>query len=321
MNATELKTHPSVLRLAEIQQELGSPKDLTFAKQLHLGFHGANWGKIRAGTYSGNFSKALVNIEVAIESYENQGVGELEEGIVVLRHVREALDATDIALAADDEHRLVILSGPRGSGKSRTLQLIHAKHGGFITSARPSWSKSYLNFLNRLAETEGMSLGESRSAGEAETQILKFMKATPRKVLCIGEFNYFSSDALGFIKTILNETDWVIVADTIPHHLNRMASDRSTAQESAQLLRRAVAIIKIPAVSTMTVAWLARALHPDLDVAPHLQELAIIANQLDRIDSVCQILADCDPADPTDLPKAIQRHKRLHSVNLNTAAA
>lgn len=315
MTSTELQNHPTVLRLVQLQAELGM-KDPEFAKTLHFKLHHANWGKIIAGTYRGDFTKALVNFEVCLDEYENQGLGELDEGIVVLKHVREALDATDIAIAAEDEHRLVIISGVRGSGKTRTLSLIHSKHDGFITGARPSWSKSYLNFLNRLAETKGMELGESRSAGEAESRLLNFMKANPRKTLCIGEFNYFSSDALGFVKTALNETDWAFVADTIPFHLNRMASDRSTAQESAQLLRRAVAIIKIPAVSTRTVESIRKAMFPTIDLDGYLKDITTAANQLDRIDSVCQILNDCDPDDPADVPKAIERHKRFHNANL-----
>ncbi len=316
MTATELKNHPTVLRLRQIQTEQGL-KDPEFAKLLHFKLHHANWGKIIAGTYVGDFSKALVNFEVSLDEYENQGLGELEDGIVVLKHVKEALDATEIGIAAEDEHRLTIVSGVRGAGKTRTLQLVHTKHGGFITGARPSWSKSYLNFLNGIACTPGMELGEFRGSRDAETHLLKFMKANPRKTLCIGEFNYFCSDGIGFMKTALNETDWAFTVDTIPFHLNRMASDRSTAQESAQLLRRTVAIIKIPPVSPRTVESIRKAMFPDLDLNGRLNEIATVANQFDRIDTVRQILEDADPSVPSDVANAIERHKRLHKVNLN----
>jgi hypothetical protein len=317
MTSTELKNHPTIIRLRQIQTDL-SLNDADFRRQLHFKLHHANWGKILAGTYQGDFRKALVNFEVCLDEYENQGLGELDDGIVVLKHVKEALDATEIAIAAEDEHRLVIVAGVRGAGKSRTLQLVHSKHGGYLTSARPSWSKSYLNFLNRLAETPGMVLGESRSAGEAESRLLTFMKNNPSQTLCIGEFNYFSSDALGFIKTAINETDWAFVTETIPYHLNRMASDRSTAQESAQLLRRVVAIIKIPPVSELTVESIRKAMFPGLKLEGFLSQIATAANQLDRIDSVCQILLDADPDDPADIAKSIERHKRFHNANLKS---
>ncbi|MEO5715041.1 MAG: ATP-binding protein [Luteolibacter sp.] len=313
MTATELRNHPTIIRLAALQKELDL-RDLEFSRTLRFRIHGANWGKILAGTYTGSFQKALVNLEICLDEYENQNFGEVEEGIVVLQHVRETLDAVAIARSNEDEHRLVILSGPRGAGKSRTLQLVHTKYPGYLVFARPSWAKSYNNFLNKLAN--GLGLDTSSSAGEAETKLIDFMQITPRKTLCIGEFNYFSPDALGFIKTVLNETNWTVVADTIPVHLARMASSRATMQEAAQLLRRAVAIIKIQPITPRTVECLRKALFPKLELNGSITELVQTANRCDRIDSVCQILGDCDPDNPADVPKAIERHKRLHNAQL-----
>lgn len=315
MTAEEFKTHPVVLRLVEIQKELGM-RDIEFAKHLGFDLHGSNWGKILAGTYDGRLEKCLLNFEVCLDEYEHEGLGELEKGVVVLKHVREAIDAVSIANVAEDEHRAVIISGVRGSGKSRTLDLIHAKNVGYKTSARPSWAKSYLNFLNNLAATKGMELGDSSSAGKAESLLINYMKSAPRQTLCIGEFNYFNSDAIGFIKTVLNETTWSIFAETIPFHLSRMAASASTSQESAQFLRRCVAIIRIPAVTIQTVESLRRRLYPDLDLAGSYELISTTANQFARIDSICQILADCEPGNLRDVPKAVARHKRYHSANL-----
>lgn len=313
MTATELRSHPTIVRLAQIQESL-QLNDNDLANQLRFKLHGANWGKILAGTYTGRFDRAVVNLGVALDDYEHGASGETEDGIVVLDHVRQALDAVDIARSTEDEHRLIVISGVRGSGKSRTLHLIHSKHTGHLTSARPSWSGAYLNFLNKLAA--GMGLPESRSAGSAESLIIDHMQACPAGVLCLDEFNYFSSNAVGFIKTIINETTWTVVVTTVPHHLNRMAADRSTAQESAQLLRRAVAIIHIPAVSTRVVDLIRRALFPGLDITGHTQSIATTANRLDRIDSIVQILTDIDPDAPSDVPKAIARHERFHRTSL-----
>ncbi len=312
MTSAQLKSHPTVLRLHEIQVSLGL-RDIDFANQLRLKIHGANWGKILKGTYTGRFDKALVNLQVALEDYEHGSLGETEDGIVVLDHVRQSLDAVAIALSNDDEHRLVVVSGVRGSGKSRTLQLIHAKHKGHFISARPSWAGGYLNFLNRFAE--GIGLAESRSAGAAEAVIIDSMSSTSG-VICIDEFNHFSPNAINFIKAILNETRWVVVVSTIPFHLNRMASDRQTAQESVQLLRRAVAIIHVPAVSVRTIEHIQRALFPEIDLNGNSPALASVANRLHRLDSVCQILGDTDPTDPSDLIKSIARHERFTKINL-----
>jgi hypothetical protein len=312
MTSQQLRSHPVVKRLHEIQQKL-ELKDIEFALQLRLRMHGSNWGKILAGTYTGRFDRALINLQVALDDYEHGASGETEDGIVVLDHVKQALDAVDIAIASEDEHRLVVIAGVRGSGKSRTLQLIHARHKGHLLSARPSWAGGYLNFLNRFAE--GIGLSESRSAGAAESIIIDTLRDSTG-VICIDEFNHFSPNAINFLKILLNDTRWVLVVSTIPFHLSRMASDRSTAQESAQLLRRAVAIIHIPAVTIRQIELIHRALYPHVHLNGGSQPLASIANHHHRLDSVCQILDDCDPADPTDLLKAIARHERFTKITL-----
>lgn len=312
MTSQQLRAHPTVQRLYEIQQSL-ELKDIEFATQLRLRMHGSNWGKILAGTYTGRFDRALINLAVALEDYEHGSLGETEDGIVVLDHVKQTMDAVDIASVSEDEHRLVVIAGVRGSGKSRTLALIHSKHKGYLISARPSWAGGYLNFLNRFAE--GMGLSVARSAGDAEAGIIDTLRETVG-VICIDEFNHFSPNAINFLKTILNETRWAIVVSTIPYHLSRMASERSTAQESVQLLRRAVAIIHIPAVSIRHIELVQRAIYPTIHLNGASQALASVANRLHRLDSVCQILDDTNPSDPSDLLKAIARHERFTKITL-----
>lgn len=313
MTIKELRNHPTVLRLIEIQEGMAA-KDIPFAQAMRFKLHGANWGKIKAGTYTGRPANALADLTAALDAHENPGQGEVEDGIVILPHVREALDAVDIATTADeqDEHRLVVVCGPRGSGKTRTLSLIRSRHSAHFLSARPSWSGAYLNFLNRFAD--GLKIPHSRSAGDAEEAILSHLAAVPC-VICIDEFNHFSPAAINFIKAILNETRCVIVTGTIPHHLARMSADRATAQESVQLLRRAVAIIHIPSVAARTVELLARAFWPELKLgAGAAAEVAAAANRLHRVDSACQILADAE--DAADIPAAVARHERACKVTL-----
>ncbi len=311
MTATELRNHPIVNRLLQIQTDLGL-KDIPFAKQLRLGIHGANWGKILAGTYDGSFSKVVTKLEVALDAYDNPGSGEAEEGIVILRHVREALDAMTIASAAEDEHRLVVIAGLRGSGKSRAMSLVAHKKPGHQMEALPSWAGGYLNFLNKFAA--GVGVPPHASAGAAETAILDSLITNPLPIY-IDEFNYFSPSGINFLKAVLNKTGCPIMVSTIPYFLSRMASDSKTAQESAQLLRRAVAIIHIPAVTEREVMQIQRALFPELDIAgPSAGEVARSANRHNRLDSVVAILADADS--PADIPAAILRHERGAKVTL-----
>ena len=98
MTSQQLKSDPTVLALQKIQQSLGL-RDIPFANQLRLDIHGANWGKILAGTYDGQFKKVLIKLQVALADYEHGSSGETEEGIVVLDHVRQTLDSVDIAFA------------------------------------------------------------------------------------------------------------------------------------------------------------------------------------------------------------------------------
>lgn len=312
MTASELTNHPTVKALAQIQNNLGL-KDIPFAKQFRLGLHGANWGKIRAGTYDGSFSKALVKLQLALESYANPGTGETEEGIVVLSHVREACDAMKIAVNAEDEHRLVLIAGLRGSGKSRAMALVAHKFPGHQMEALPSWAGGYLNFLNKFAA--GVNVAPSRSAGDAEDAILSSLINNPSPIY-IDEFNYFSPAGINFLKAVLNKTHCPIMTATVPHYLSRMAADTRTAQESAQLLRRAVAIIHIPAVTDREVIQVQRALFPDLDLNSGEigQQIAKAANRTSRLDSVVSILADAESA--ADIPTAIARHERAFKVTL-----
>jgi hypothetical protein len=134
-------------------------------------------------------------------------------------------------------------------------------------------------------------------------------------VICIDEFNYFSPAGINFMKAILNQTTAVLVVGTIPHYLARMAYDTKTAQESAQLLRRAVAIIHIPPVTERDVCQVQRSLYPHLELAPgNAQAVAASANRKSRLDSVCTIFADADG--PQDIPEAILRHERGLKVTL-----
>lgn len=313
MTASELKNHPVTQRLVAIQSELGL-KDIPFANQLRFGIHGANWGKILAGTYTGSFKAALTKLEIALESYDNPGTGETEEGIVVLSHVREACEAMEIAKLTDDEHRIVILVGPRGSGKTRTMTLAHNRFGGNHIEALPSWSGSYFDFLTQFSAELGISIDGRRSKGAFEAAILEALKQEPRAIF-IDEFNYFSPAAINFIKAILNRTKCYIMTATIPHFLTRMVADSRTAQESAQLVRRAVAVIHIPAVNERDVIQIQIGLFPDLAISPdHAREIAQAANRHSRLDSVYAILDDAES--PADIPKAIARHDRAKKITL-----
>lgn len=315
MTSTELKNHEVTRKLIQIQESIGL-RDNQFADTIRLGLHGANWGKIKAGTYTGSHSKALLKMEVALDAYHNPGTGESEEGIVILSHVREALDAMEIAKAADDEHRLVIVAGHRGSGKTRTLTLCNHRFPGHYIEAMPSWGGSYFDFLVQFSAGLGMSIQGKRSKGAYESAILSEAVANPQPIF-IDEFNYFSPHGINFLKTMLNRIPAPIMTATVPKFLAGMAADSRTAQESAQFIRRAVAILHIPTVTEREVLQVQTALMPHLALSTELaRSIAESSNRHDRLDSVYAILEDAKSL--ADVPKAIGRHERSKKTILTT---
>lgn len=300
--AHELKEHAQVLELKGIQESLGLP-DADFARVVRFAYSGSSWGKIKAGTFAGNAEKALGAVKRALASHRAGGDVEVRHGIVVLTHVQLALDAVAIARVARDEHRLVILAGEPGAGKSSTAAMLGAEFGGHYLHAHPSWAASYLRSLISLARALGMS-GDFRSTGAAETGILDHLGASPGLII-IDEANHFSRELVNFLKTILNETRCTLVLCTLPGHLARMNAVHS--EESRQLLRRAVAVIHIPPVSSADVLAIHAALFPDVPLGTAAVSLAAAANRMHRVDTIVRVFEETEPGEVDDLPRAIDR--------------
>lgn len=313
--SNELKEHPQVLELKEIQETLGLP-DGDFARVVRFAYSGSSWGKIKAGTFAGNPEKALGAVKRALASHRAGGEVEVRHGLVVLPHVQAALDAVTVARVARDEHRLVLISGEPGAGKSKTAEMLGAEFGGHYLHAHPSWAGSYLRSLIGLARALGMS-GDFRSTGAAETGILDHLKASPG-LLVIDEANHFSRELVNFLKTILNETRCALVLCTLPGHLARMNAVHS--EESRQLLRRAVAIIHIGPVSSADVLAIHSAMYGDVPLGTAAVTLAAAANRMHRVDTICRVFEETEPGEADDLPRAIERVERsIRAVTANRA--
>jgi hypothetical protein len=303
MNHTNtLSQHAAVLELAEIQHTLGLP-DADFARTVKFAYTGSSWGKIKSGTWSGNDEKALRAVKSSLAHYRVGGEVTVADGHVVFDHIQQTLDAVAIARAAKDEHKLVIVSGCWGSGKSVTAGMIAAEFGGHYFHAHPSWSGSYLRSLIGIAEAIGVG-NKFRSVGEAESTVLAALASSPG-LLIIDEANHFSRDCLNFLKTVLNETRSAIVLFTLPGHLARLAATHS--EESRQLLRRAVAIVHIGQVSSADVMAVHSGLYPDVHLGHAAPAIASCANRHYRMDTVRRIFEECDPSDSDDLPRAVER--------------
>jgi hypothetical protein len=316
MNAdteSNLSTAPAVLELAAIQRSLGIP-DGDFARSVKLPYSGSSWGKIKAGTFSGANEKALRAIKSTLALYRTGDELEIRHGLVIFPHVRQVLDAVEIARVAKDEHKLVVVAGPQGSGKTAIAKLLKKEHGGHCLNSHPSCQRSYMTALRNLASGIGL-VPNFTSAGEAESSIFSALKSSPAHI-GLDEANYFSRDFIGFLKAVLNETASCLSVFLLPNQLARMAAVHS--EESKQFLRRAVAIVHIPAVSSAEVMAIHSALYSHLLLGDNAPKIASAAGRTNHIDSVIEIFEEADPEDPSDIKSAIDRVENARRAVLQT---
>ncbi|MEG0025444.1 MAG: ATP-binding protein [Akkermansia sp.] len=305
MDKYELQNHPSVINLAAEQTRL-ELNDTDFARRVALGCSPSSWGKIKKGTYAGNCDNALAHVLRALVTAEaGEGKEYTVHGeTVILDHLQAATDAVSIARISQDEHRLVIICGTPGSGKSKTGSYLADHYAGSLIHARPSWAKSYLQMLGEFGT--GLGIGKDwRRAGRAERDIINALTLSPRLII-IDEANHFHADGLNFLKTILNETACCLVLLTLPNHLSKMSSDYR--EEAPQLLRRAIAIIHIPTITGEEINAIQQSLYPDLEMPANIQPIAGLANSYYRLDTVRRVLNNMD--DGLDLTAAVNSVKR-----------
>jgi len=304
MDKHELATSKPVLKLAKIQEELGLG-NTEFVRASKFEMAASSWDKIKAGTWAGNCDNALAAVTAALKLQAWQDTDYAVTGdTVVLDHIAEAYDAVDIARRASDEHRLVVVSGGSGAGKSTTCRYLQNSFGGSLINAKPSWERSYMHTLNEIASGLGIA-GNWNAAGKAESAIIKTLSISPRLII-IDEANHFNRESLNFLKSVLNETKCCLVLMTLPHHLGRMQADHR--EEAPQLLRRSVAIIHIPTVTPAEVKAIGHGLYPELDLADSATQIANLANTYHQIDTVRRVLDEMNLG--FDARTSINRIKR-----------
>lgn len=303
MNKYELSKHQDVLLLARMQEDLHL-NDKDFCRRVGFSLASSSWGKIKAGTWSGNCDNALQAVRQALASGPvRQDAPEVDGDTVLLPHVSLAADAVAAAALTKDEHRLVFIVGKTGAGKSKTASYLAGKFGGVLINAAPAWEKSYLHALASIGA--GLGLGTSwRSAGAAERDILQALQVAPRLII-IDEANHFNRATINFLKTVLNLTRCGLVLLTLPHHMARMSSD--SREEFPQLLRRSIAIIHIPSITGEEVAAVQRGLYPQVELT-NAAPLCALANQFHNLDTVRRVLDEIDAGQsPEAAVKAVRR--------------
>ena len=304
--AKALATWAPVLQLANLQRERGWP-DAHFARSIKFDYSGSVWAKIKVGSFNGSLPKAIASIKRA-NAFTQTGrhIDHTEGGIVLLDHILDAENAVTLARHATDDHRLVIVVGHSGAGKTVTLNYLTRKFGGNIIQGLPSWGRSELSAVTGLAEGLGI-VEEIKTVRQGERAILASLQAVPRLVP-IDEANYFNAYGLNLIKTIINKSSAAVVIGTLPDALRRMNAEHN--HETLQLVRRAVAIVQISPVDPATVTALAATLAPGVHINGHAAALASFANRSHRADTVARVLDETEPGNPDDLPVAIERVER-----------
>jgi len=306
MTPTQLSQSAPVLALAKIQLERQLP-DGDFCRTVKFDMSGSSWGKIKKGTFSGNASRALNSVKKSLAGASAEGTIEAAEGTIIFDHILDAVSSVEIARRASDEHRLVIICGTYGSGKSTTARHLIRAFGGQLIHAKPSWTRSYLECLTEIAKGLGLT-SVFRSAGSAERAILAELAHAPRLIV-IDEANHFNASGLNFLKTILNETKAAIVLCTLPNHLNLIAAVHR--EESRQLVRRAVAIIHIGAVTSVEVSAIRDHLYSEIPKSISLAPVVSFSNRFHRMDTVNRILREIDPDEPECVQAAIARVEKM----------
>ena len=303
MNKYELSTHPDVGSLADRQASLHL-NDQDFCRRVGFSLAASSWGKIKAGTCSGNCDNALVAVQQALASGDDQPAAPVVDGdTVLLPHISLAVDAVEAASCTKDEHRLVFIVGKTGSGKSKTAAYLASRFNGAIINAAPAWEKSYLHALASIGA--GLGIGNSwRSAGDAERSIIQALQTAPRLII-IDEANHFNRATLNFLKTVLNLTRCGLVLLTLPDHMARMSAD--SREEFPQLLRRSIAIIHIPSITGEEVSAIQRGLFPQMDIR-NTSPICALANQFYNLDTVRRVLEEIDAGQTPDAAvKAVRR--------------
>ena len=305
----ELKDFAPVVELVKIQHARGL-SDADFARVIKFAYTGSVWGKIRNGTHNGRVSKAVTAVRSALANLQASEALTAEGGIIKFDHVKDALAACEIAKASPDEHRLVIVAGVSGSGKTRTLKFLHDKFGGDYLNAETDWAHSFMSCVIDFAAGIGLT-DEFKRIRKARAAIMADLKARPR-LICIDEANYFCPDGLNLIKAICNSTQCWVAIGTLPNDLRRLNSVHN--HETRQVIRRAVAIIALPMVDSDMVLALHKEKWPHVQLCDQLNNIVNAANKYHRLDTVVRIFEDVDPDVSGDIALAIKRVEKAIKV-------
>lgn len=305
----QLRTYQPVIELIRLQSQRGL-SDADFARSIKFAYSGSVWAKIKNGKFHGRVPRAVWALDEVMK-YLAQGheVG-VSGDVVVFDHIADAEAAVLLAKHSEDEHRIVMIAGASGAGKSQTLKFLNGKFGGDMLHAHPSWAASYMSCVSEFAAGIGLT-DEFRSVRRAEHAIVRDLAERPRLV-CVDEANYFNRDGLNLLKTIANETKAYLAIATLPDDLRRLNATHN--HETRQVIRRVISIISLPMVDSEMVLAVQARLFPKIIMGTHTPQIVALANKYHRLDTVVRVFEETDMENPNDLLYAIERVERSIKV-------
>ena len=250
----------SVLRLQDLRLELEASTgramtDTQFARA-YMPFSETTWGRLVTDTYTGNTSKmealcaeTVVTIERELDAHASYDVG----AFFKTDTVKSVLQAMASARRnKDTQVRLVVYLAETGGGKSAICDYLARTYNALVVEGRESWRQSYTAGCMGVAIAAGASSKDHmRNSREAEEVMISQLRGRAR-VLAIDEANSFGPQTCNMIKLILNQTPTTVFLAAIPGLFEKMRS--SAWFEASQMVRRAVAVIRHPALTPKDVA-------------------------------------------------------------------
>jgi len=305
----ELRAFQPVVDLIRLQHQRGL-SDADFARSIKLAYSGSVWGKIKNGKFNGSVPRGVRAVEQAVKYISEGHALEAAGDVVVFDHIADADAAVLLAKHSEDEHRIVMIAGASGSGKSQTLKFLNGKYGGDMLHAHPSWASSYMSCVTEFAAGIGLT-DEFRSARKAEHAIVRDLAERPRLV-CVDEANYFNRDGLNLLKTIANETRSFLAIATLPNDLRRLNATHN--HETRQVIRRVISIISLPLIDSEMVLAVQGRLFPKVALGSYAPQIVALANKYHRLDTVVRVFEETDMENPDDLLYALERVERAIKV-------
>ena len=142
-----------------------------------------------------------------------------------LQTVRRSVETSLKLAAQQSEHKLTILSGRTGAGKTFISGLLVKQFAGITCNALTDWKRSPRAMLEDLAAKLGISTTKAMRSAEISRAIRKSFSEP--KLLVINELSRHTvnSGFIAFIREMLNETSACVVLCVVPDALAYFAQE------------------------------------------------------------------------------------------------